>query len=667
MAKHKGRLELTWTDKDKSLLSTGDGKYDYMFVDPSDRRVSEVRLLHEVEQVEADSPPGRPDELPAPTTDNLLITGDAMHVLDALTKIPEYSDKYLGKVKLVYIDPPFNTGQAFENYEDNIEHSIWLTMLRDRLRQIKPLLSDDASIWVHLDDVELHRCRLVMDEELGADNFLAEVVWQKTDSPRMDAQNFSKGHDTLLVFRRSARWVPNRRAVDAKDSDFPRVTPDGRKYSRRELRKWGKNSLRTDRPRGWYPITRPDGTVEWPVRPDGREGTWRWQESKFLESLDRIEWVEVDGRLQPYVMTFQDMGKRPVPPVTIWPVDEVGGNPEGKAQVKALFPDASPFATPKPERLIQRIIEISTNPGDIVLDCFSGSGTTAATAHKMGRRWVASELLSATMDTFTKPRLVKVVKGIDPGGITISESREAPDDTDLPEGLEPEAARGFQSTLSKVVDPENPIEVDLSKALATIVRRDAKSDDLPLSSDETKALLSLLKKMGSTPLDMTSQLTSELRRRTKTVTSTRVNWHGGGGFTHVKVGPSMFIEIGGMVLLADWASHNELTRAMCAQLSVRHSPDGIFAGRKGRVRYVVLDGLVLEDTILTILDQLPESEIVEVWATQIDESAIRTLRKTRPGSRLEAIPASVLDAYRRKAAKQSPFGKAAHAPTGAKR
>jgi len=204
MAKHQGRLELTWTDKQKALLSTGDGKYDYTFVDPSDYRVSEVRLLHEVERVESASPADRPSDLPAPTTDNLLITGDAMHVLDALAKTPVYAEKYVGKVKLVYIDPPFNTGQAFTNYEDNIEHSIWLTMLRDRLRQIKPLLADEGVIWVHLDDAELHRCRSVMDEELGAQQFLGTVIWQKADGPRNDLPNFSVDHDTLIVYGRTS-------------------------------------------------------------------------------------------------------------------------------------------------------------------------------------------------------------------------------------------------------------------------------------------------------------------------------------------------------------------------------------------------------------------------------------------------------------------------------
>jgi adenine-specific DNA-methyltransferase len=177
MGRHQGGLELRWTNKEKALLSTGDGRYDYTFVDRSDYRVSEVRLLHEVDRVEAPVPSDRPPQLPVPTSDNLLITGDAMHVLDALAALPEFADVYLGKIKLVYIDPPFNTGKVFAKYEDNVSHSVWLTLLRDRLRQIKPLLAVDGSIWVHLDDSEMHRCRSVLDEELGADNFVATIIW----------------------------------------------------------------------------------------------------------------------------------------------------------------------------------------------------------------------------------------------------------------------------------------------------------------------------------------------------------------------------------------------------------------------------------------------------------------------------------------------------------
>jgi adenine-specific DNA-methyltransferase len=221
--RHQGRLELTWTDKGKTLLSTGDGRYDYTFVDPSDYRVSEVRLLHEIDRIEAPRPE---DDLPAPPTDNLLITGDAMHVLDALAKIPTYAKKYLARVKLVYIDPPFNTGQAFINYEDNIEHSIWLTMLRDRLRQIKPLMAEDGVIWVHLDDAEVHRCRSVIDEELGGDCFLGTVIWQKADGPRNDLPNFSVDHDTLLVYGRTPKARLIRGARDASLNSIYK-SPDG--------------------------------------------------------------------------------------------------------------------------------------------------------------------------------------------------------------------------------------------------------------------------------------------------------------------------------------------------------------------------------------------------------------------------------------------------------
>lgn len=658
MARHSGRLELTWTDKEKALLSTGDGKYDYTFVDPSDYRVSEVRLLHEVSRHDAEVPEGFEPPF-EPTTDNLLITGDAMHALDALRTIPEYADKYLGKVKLCYIDPPFNTGQAFENYEDNIEHSIWLTMLRDRLTQIKPLLADDGSVWVHLDDVEVHRCRVVLDEVMGSENFVAQIAWEKTDSPRMDAQLFSKSYDSLLCYRSSPRWQPNRHQVMGKDTDFPMVDAKGERYSRRELRKWGRNSLREDRPTMWYPISRPDGSEEYPIRPDGKEGYWRWSETKLNENMHRIEWVERDGRLQPYVKTYQSSGKKPVPPVTIWTVEDVGGNPVGKAEVKDMFPDSKPFPTPKPERLLQRIIHIATNPGDIVLDCFAGSGTTAAVAHKMGRRWVTSELSAQNVETFTKPRLLKVISGEDRGGISTLTERVAADDAELPDGVTPSQAQVF-TTLVKRFGDELDMPVDVAKETAKAVRAQAKDGTSPLDDDERRTLIRLLNKISKSEdeglvVDLMPEAVKALRKAAKTRNATTVNWVGGGGFTHLQVGESMFEEVGGRVFLADWATNGALTKAMCAQLGIRHRPDGIFAGESGKVRYVVLDGMVTSSTVDAILDQLADDEIVEVWATQVDVEAAERLQRLRQGSRLRSIPDSVLDSYRRKAAKRSPF------------
>src|SRR5271166_1581212 len=402
---HHGQLELTWTDKDRALLSTGDGRYDYTFVDPSDYRVSEVRLLHKVEQFDA-PPPEDSAGLPEPTTDNLLITGDGMHVLDALTHIPEYADSYLGKVKLVYIDPPFNTGQAFENYEDNIEHSIWLTMLRDRLRQIKPLLADTGSVWVHLDDTEVHRCRVVLDEVMGVERCATQIVWQKRTT-RENRAAFSDNHDHILVYTncKVTKWrdVRNRlsRTDTAKNPDRdPRGPWDSVPFTAQGYR---QNQM--------YTITTPTGVEHNP--PPNR--CWTALQSEYARLLEdgRIHFPK-GGDGQPRVKQFASEAAGFVPQ-TIWPSAEVGTNDEAKREMLALFPGVSPFDTPKPERLLTRIIEIATNPGDIVLDCFAGSGTTAAVAHKMGRRWVTSELRQETVDSYTEPRLIKVVKGDDPG------------------------------------------------------------------------------------------------------------------------------------------------------------------------------------------------------------------------------------------------------------
>lgn len=655
--RHSGSLELTWTDKDKTLLSTGDGKYDYTFVDPSDYRVSEVRLLHEIERIEAPTPDSRPVDLPEPTDDNLLITGDAMHVLDALAKIPEYAEQYLGKVKLVYIDPPFNTGQAFANYEDNIEHSIWLTMLRDRLRQIKPLLSDDGSVWVHLDDVEVHRCRAVMDEEFGAQNFVAEVVWQKADGLRSDAKGLSISHDTLLVYSAFGRWSPNRTPrTAAQNARF--VSPDGDPNPWFDDNPTAPNAI-THQGMVYaiqHPIT---GELIYPTR--GR--CWWTEQSQVLQHMSdyaeyelrdiadaekradvcgvrtnevrngvpalmlvrslevsaQSAWEAYERDIWPGIVLRSGgrggLGRKSyIPstgfvPDTWWSNSVVGHNREAKAEIKALFPGQHAFATPKPERLLQRIIQISTNPGDVVFDCFAGSGTTAAVAHKMGRRWVTSELLPETANIFTWPRLAMVLRGEDFGGVTITTERIAVND--LPEGMSASEAQKFNRLLIKAV-----------KALG----------------DPDPAVI------------------RGVRAATKTKDVTKTNWHGGGSFKRLQVGPSMFVEVGDMILLAEWATQGDLSHAMCAQLSVRYRPDGIFAAKQGRTRFVVVDGMVGTSTVDSVLEQLADGEIVEVWATQIEPGATDALRAARPGSSLSAIPAAVLDNYRRTAAKQTPFG-----------
>ena len=200
MPSYEGRLELTWTNKHLRLLAHEDGSYEWL--DPSDYRVAEVRLLNDVDAV-GEVGRHRP-------TDNLLIRGDALHALTSLSKLPAFAREYLGKIKLAYLDPPFNTGQAFPQYDDALEHSVWLTMIRDRLVQIRGLLSPDGSVWVHCDDSEQHRLRCVLDEVFGPSAFVATVVWQKRYS-RENRPAIGTAHDYIIVYSPSPEvWKKSR-------------------------------------------------------------------------------------------------------------------------------------------------------------------------------------------------------------------------------------------------------------------------------------------------------------------------------------------------------------------------------------------------------------------------------------------------------------------------
>jgi adenine-specific DNA-methyltransferase len=398
-----GRLTLTWANKEKALLSHGETGYEW--VDRDDPRAREVRLLDEV---------GRVGEVAGTASDNLLIRGDSLDALRALVHSPEYAAAYRGKVKLVYIDPPFNTGQAFEHYDDSLEHSVWLGMMRERLVLIRDLLAPDGSVWVHLDDAEMAYCRVQMDEVFGRQNFVATVIWEKADTVRNDATRFSGSHDLVTVFARELSLWRAKRLPRSPEMDKVYRNPDSDPRG-----PWLAVPLQGPniRPNLTYAVISPrTGREHWP--PDG--GCWRRSESDVLEMIsdDRIYFGK-DGNGVPQIKKFlTEVGDRV--PSTVWPVGEVGGNRQSKGEMRALFPTEVPFATPKPERFLERVLQIATNPGDIVLDGFAGSGTTAAVAHKMGRRWVTAELSENTTDTFTKPRLEKVVAGEDPGGITES-------------------------------------------------------------------------------------------------------------------------------------------------------------------------------------------------------------------------------------------------------
>jgi len=405
---YDGRLELTWTNKSLRLLAHEDGSYEW--VPPSDYRVAEVRLLHDAGAV------GEVHAQPDRTTDNLLIRGDALNALTSLIELPEFAREYLGKVKLAYLDPPFNTQQSFLHYDDALEHSVWLTMMRDRLVSTKTLLAPAGSVWVHLDDSEMGYCRVMMDEVFGRGNFVATIVWEKSYT-RENRTTISTTHDYILIYARDYQaWAPTRNLLPATEEQIGRYTnPDNdARGPWKALPAHAKAGVGR-RAAQFYEITLPSGRVVNP--PPGR--CWLYTAPRFQDLLaDNRVWFGRDGDAAPAIKRFLSEVPAGLVPTTIWHHDEVGTTGTAKAEVVELFPNAPPFATPKPEALVERILQIASNPGDIVLDCFVGSGTTAAAAQKMARRWVVVERSVATVDTYCIPRLTQVTEGHDQGGIT---------------------------------------------------------------------------------------------------------------------------------------------------------------------------------------------------------------------------------------------------------
>jgi len=537
MAQYQGKLELTWTNKHLSLLAHEDGTYEWL--NPSDYRVAEVRLLHDVTTV------GQIENRRA--ADNLLIRGDALHALTSLTKIPEFAGEYLGKIKLAYLDPPFNTGQAFTHYDDALEHSVWLTMMRDRLAQIYSLLRDDGSVWVHLDDSEAPYCRTILDELFGRDNFVATIVWEKDQGRRSDT-DISTVHDYIHVYAKNhPEWKKIRRLLQRSEGQIKRYrNPDN--DPRGPWLQGADSTAKSGGEKNRFEVQLPSGRRTRP--PKGVY--WRFSPETFETALaEHRVYFGSDGDGMPIIKRYLSEVQEGVVPRTWWSASEVGSNMSAKRDhLRKMFPDVEPFGTPKPEPLLSRILQISSDPGDIVLDCFAGSGTTAAVAHKMGRRWVAIERESATVEKFALPRLKKVVAGEDLGGITTIDTLV---DEGLPEGVKP----GESRAASKVVDA-------LSKAGAL--------DDLGLDDVTIKALVSFL--------------------RTADKTKRETTWSGGGGFRVLDVGPSMFEAEAGLVFLSDWMTNGALAEATAAQLGFVYQGDPPFAGRKGRSRLAVVDGVV---------------------------------------------------------------------------
>jgi adenine-specific DNA-methyltransferase len=339
--------------------------------------------------------------------DNRLIFGDNLLALKALEQ------EFAGKIKCIYIDPPYNTGSAFTHYDDGLEHSIWLSLMRDRLELLRMLLSDEGSIWISIDDNEAHYLKVLCDEVFGRSNFVANVIWQKMFSPKSTARHLSDMHDHILLFAKDkAKWTRNllpRNAGHDKSYKNPDNDPRGPWTS-------GDLSARNYYSAGTYPITTPAGRV---IAGPPKGMYWRVSKVKFEDmNRDNRIWWGKDGDNQPRIKRFLSEVMEGVVPQTIWFHQDVGNTQEAKKEVIAVVPEVPDvFQTTKPERLLKRIIELASAPGDWVLDSFAGSGPTGAVAHKMGRRWIMVEL-GEHCHTYIIPRMKKVINGEDPGGVT---------------------------------------------------------------------------------------------------------------------------------------------------------------------------------------------------------------------------------------------------------
>ncbi|MFJ3357647.1 site-specific DNA-methyltransferase [Serratia liquefaciens] len=335
--------------------------------------------------------------------DGVIINSDNSSALQLL------GAKYANKVDMIYIDPPYNTGLGDFSYKDKFLHSSWATLLSQSSLYAEKLMTDVAPFWITLDDGEFHRAKLIVEQESGF-NFISSLSWQKVYSPRMDAKQFSNSIDYLLVFNKNKDWIPEKLDIEPDLKQFPFRDHEERHYRSDPLRKWGKNSLRADRPNLWYGIKAPNGEVVYPIKPDGTEGYWRWKEEKVKAQYEHLDWLDKGHGLQPYLRQYADKStKRPIE--TLWPYQLAGSTHESSEELKALFGYMS-FPTPKPTKLIKMCMH-SIKSDCLVLDYFSGSGTTAHAVMELNRedggkrKYILVEQ-GEYFDFVLKPRIQKI-------------------------------------------------------------------------------------------------------------------------------------------------------------------------------------------------------------------------------------------------------------------
>lgn len=426
------KLELTWIDKEKVIE-----------VEP--------RLL--IENPELSNVQLYPD------TENMIIHGDNLLALKAL------ESKYAGKVKCIYIDPPYNTGSAFEHYDDNVEHSIWLSLMRPRLEILRNLLSDDGSIWITLDDNEAHYLKVLCDEIFGRNCFVQTVVWKSSDNSNNDSKQFSQDHNYILVYSKSPEWKPNklpRNIEQSKHYSNPDNDPRGPWFDGNPL------GSPNPRPNLIYDIIAPNGNVI-----SAPFNGWRWSKETLEEKIatGEIRFNENYTAIKRRTYLLEQDG---LPPSSLWSsLLETGHTRQAKYEQKSLYPEMTKnewFSTPKPERLIEKILKIATNPDDIVLDSFLGSGTTAAVAHKMGRRYIGIEMGEHAY-SHCKTRLDKVIDGNDQSGISVSKEEFILENEHIREiGLDINEVKIFNKVLAILGKELNELPKEVIKSLKKLTK-----------------------------------------------------------------------------------------------------------------------------------------------------------------------------------------------------
>lgn len=351
--------------------------------------------------------------------DNRLIFGDNLLALKALEQ------EFAGKIKCIFIDPPYNTGSAFEHYDDGVEHSLWLSLIRDRLDILKRLLCKDGSLWITIDDNEAHYLKILCDEVFGRHCFIADISWKKRDGAPND-RKIGSTYDHILVYAKQRSGQAKK--TDAEDAfNLMERTEKADSQYREYKEPFGVDSRgpfrkvdSTGNAKGgryveslFYPVINPfTGEEVWPRK--GRCWVYKKEQMEAMIKDRRFFWGKDGGAKTPMRKLFKTEAKQGMSSPTIW--DDVGLNQHAARELEILFGEKASFETPKPEGLLHRIIHIATNEGDWVLDSFAGSGTTGAVAHKMKRRWIMVELGNQCF-THVGPRLQLVVDG-EEGGVS---------------------------------------------------------------------------------------------------------------------------------------------------------------------------------------------------------------------------------------------------------